>query len=223
MKMKRPFLLFLPFLLFVAGAFVACEEVEEVGKYDNWQPRNEAFIDSIKAETGDNILATTVDAANKMETGKLYAIPVSGGSYPSQYIYCKKLVDNKDGERPNFSGYHSTVSAYYYGTLITGDEFDGNFDGYGSLDKNIPTLSLPENGEWPKEGKWPTAFDSPSTFTVTGVIIGWTWALQYMRTGERWILYIPWQSGYGSSGSSSGTIPGYSTLTFDIILDSIVE
>lgn len=89
MKMKRPFLLFLPFLLFVAGAFVACEEVEEAGKYDNWQPRNEAFIDSIKAETGDNILATTVDAANNMETGKLYAIPVSGGSYPSQYIYCK--------------------------------------------------------------------------------------------------------------------------------------
>ena len=29
--MKRPFLLFLPFLLFIAGAFVACEEVEEAG------------------------------------------------------------------------------------------------------------------------------------------------------------------------------------------------
>ena len=42
-QMKRPFLLFLPFLLFIAGAFVACEEVEEAGKYDNWHPRNEAF------------------------------------------------------------------------------------------------------------------------------------------------------------------------------------
>ena len=29
--MKRLFLLFLPFLLFVAGTFVACEEVEEAG------------------------------------------------------------------------------------------------------------------------------------------------------------------------------------------------
>ena len=55
--MKRPFFLFLPFLLFVAGAFVACEEVEEAGKYDNWVPRNEAFIDSIKAETGNSIVA----------------------------------------------------------------------------------------------------------------------------------------------------------------------
>lgn len=60
--MKRPFLLFLPFLLFIAGAFVACEEVEEAGKYDNWVPRNEAFIDSIKGKTGDNIVASLEDA-----------------------------------------------------------------------------------------------------------------------------------------------------------------
>ena len=221
--MKKPFLLFLPFLLFVVGAFVACEEVEEAGKYDNWQPRNEAFIDSIKALTGDKILATTVEAADEMKVGELYAIPVLGGSYSSQYVYCKKLVENKVGERPNYSGYHSTISAYYYGTLITGEKFDGNFEGYGALDQTIPTLSLPENGQWPKEGRWPTAFDSPSTFTVTGVIAGWTWPLQYMRTGERWMLYIPWQSGYGSGGNSSGTILGYTTLTYDIILDSLVE
>ena len=77
--MKRPFLLFLPFLLFIAGAFVACEEVEEAGKYDNWVPRNEAFIDSIKGKTGDNIVASLEDA-EKMEIGTLYAIsvPTSG-------------------------------------------------------------------------------------------------------------------------------------------------
>ena len=74
-QMKRPFLLFLPFLLFIAGAFVACEEVEEAGKYDNWVPRNEAFIDSIKGKTGDNIVASLEDA-EKMEIGTLYAISV---------------------------------------------------------------------------------------------------------------------------------------------------
>lgn len=36
-------LLFLPFLLWLAGAFVSCEEVEEAGKYDNWRERNEAL------------------------------------------------------------------------------------------------------------------------------------------------------------------------------------
>ena len=51
-------LLFLPFLLWLAGAFVSCEEVEEAGKYDNWRERNEAFADSIKWLTGENYVAT---------------------------------------------------------------------------------------------------------------------------------------------------------------------
>ena len=41
-----------------------------------------------------------------------------------------------------------------------------------------------------------------------------------LQVGERWLLYIPWQSGYGSSGNSS--IPGYSSLTFDVYLKGIV-
>ena len=34
-------------ILLLALAFTACSETEETGKYDNWQARNEAFIDSI--------------------------------------------------------------------------------------------------------------------------------------------------------------------------------
>ena len=87
--MKRPFLLFLPFLLFIAGAFVACEEVEEAGKYDNWQPRNEAFIDSIKGKTGDRLVLTAEDA-DKMEEGELFAIqvPTTSTNIVPQYVYC---------------------------------------------------------------------------------------------------------------------------------------
>jgi len=55
------------------------------------------------------------------------------------------------------------------------------------------------------------------------VIPGWTAALQLMRAGERWMLYIPWQSAYGSSGNNDGTIPGYTALTFDLLLERIVE
>ena len=129
------------------------------------------------------------------------------------HINCKKLVKNETGERPLYTGYHSTVSAFYYGTLIVGDQFDGNFDGYSALDTNIPLSSLKE----------PTAFDSPTTFAVASVIPGWTAALQLMRAGERWMLYIPWQSAYGSSGNNDGTIPGYTALTFDLLLERIVE
>lgn len=208
----KKFLLLLPFLLFLAGVWVSCEEVEEAGKYDNWRERNEAFADSIKRLTGENYVATG-EQADAMELGKLYAIQTTASTTEGmQYVYCKKLVRNAAGERPLYTGYHSTVSSFYYGTLITGDRFDGNFEGYGALDKDIP---------WNGTMKEPTAFDSPLSFSVSGVISGWTAALQYMRTGERWMLYIPWQSAYGESGQSD--IRGYSALTFDLVLDSIVE
>ena len=67
--------------------------------------------------------------------------------------------------------------------------------------------------------KVPTDFDSPSSFSVTGVVSGWTTVLQYMHTKERWILYIPYQCGYGESGY--GSILGYSTLTFDMQLEAV--
>lgn len=208
-------LLFLPFLLWLAGAFVSCEEVEEAGKYDNWRERNEAFADSIKRLTGENYVATA-EQADAMELGKLYAIQTTASTTGgAQYVYCKKLVRNETGERPLYTGYHSTVSAFYYGTLITGDQFDGNFDGYSALDTNIPLDSV--------KMKEPTDFDSPTTFGVADVISGWTAALQLMRVGERWMLYIPWQSAYRSSGSNDGTIRGYTALTFDLLLERIVE
>lgn len=209
--MKKTILLFLPFLLFLAGTFVSCEEVKEVGKYDNWKERNQAFIDSIKHETGDMYVAS-IDALDKVPEGDLFAIETTAGtSNGRQYVYCKKLVSNTTGELPLFT---SNVTTYYYGTYITGDEFDGCFKGYGALDRII-TEPLKE----------PTPFDATASFAVSGVVAGWTAALQFMRVGERWILYIPWESGYGASDytptGSTKTIPGSSVLTFDLILESI--
>ena len=214
--MKKSLFL-LSLLCFLASAFIACEEVEEAGKYDNWRERNVAFIDSIKALTGDNFVIRGEDA-DAMELGKLYAIQTGAStSAGAQYVYCKKLVKNANGERPLYVGYHSNVNAFYCGTYITGEEFDGNFDGYTATDRDIPLPPV----------KAPTAFDKYAGFSVSGVVAGWTAALQYMRIGERWMLYIPYQSGYGyddyTPSYSSSTIPGGSTLTFDVQLDSFAE
>lgn len=210
--------MFLPFLLFVAGALVSCEEVEEAGKYDNWRERGEAFTDSIKALAGENYVASP-EQADAMELGKLYAIQtIASTTEGSQYVYCRKLVKNETGERPLYTGYHSRVNAFYFGTYANGEEFDGNFDGYGASDLEIPIPPV----------KVPTTFNSFTAFSVSGVVPGWIAALQFMRMGERWMLYIPWQSGYGSSDrvdqyTGSVTIPAYSALTFDVILDSFAE
>lgn len=205
--MKRLFKTICFVLPLAALLFASCEEVQEASKYDNWQARNEAYIDSIAGETGKVFVATLEDA-DRMEPGSLFAIATTSGTTAGeQYVYCKKITANPEGRRPLYT---ETVSAYYYGTLITGDKFDGNFTGYSAVDRQ----------ELNAEDKKPTEFDAPAEFEVSGVITGWTAALQLMRTGERWMLYIPYQSAYGTSGS--GSIPGYSALAFDIILDDIV-
>lgn len=205
--MKRLFKTICFVLPLAALLFVSCEEVQEASKYDNWQARNEAYIDSIAGETGKVFVATLEDA-DRMEPGRLFAIATTSGTTAGeQYVYCKKITANPEGRRPLYT---ETVSAYYYGTLITGDKFDGNFTGYSAVDRQ----------ELNAEDKRPTEFDAPAEFAVSGMITGWTAALQLMRTGERWMLYIPYQSAYGTSGSKS--IPGYSALAFDLILDDIV-
>lgn len=54
----------------------------------------------------------------------------------------------------------------------------------------------------------------PVTFTVNGVVDGWTTALQNMKEGSEYEICFPYKLGYGTSGSSDGSIPGYTTLFF---------
>ena len=189
--------------------FVSCEEVQEASKYDNWQARNEAFIDSLSREP--NVFVATEADVDRMQVGELFRIKDDLASTTAQevYIYCKKIVANTEGQRPIYT---ETVSTYYYGTLITGDKFDGTFNGYSAIDQEIP--SPPD--------KVVTEFDWTADFAIdnSSLRTGWKAALQLMKTGERWMVYLPYQSAYGTSGS--GSIPGYSTLAFDIVLDDIV-
>ena len=56
------------------------------------------------------------------------------------------------------------------------------------------------------------------TFSAGGVVDGFSTALQHMRRGDHWTVYIPYQLGYGSRESSTSSIPAYSSLIFDIRL-----
>ena len=58
-------------------------------------------------------------------------------------------------------------------------------------------------------------------FTVNGVVTGFSTALQNMVKGDKWEICIPYALGYGSS--VSGSIPGYSTLFFEIELLEIIQ
>jgi FKBP-type peptidyl-prolyl cis-trans isomerase FklB len=86
-----------------------------------------------------------------------------------------------------------SVTTQYRGTLIDGTEFDSSY----------------------KRGQ-------PATFKVSGVIPGWTEALQLMEEGAKWQLFVPSNLAYGERGSG-GTIGPNATLIFEIELISIQE
>lgn len=85
------------------------------------------------------------------------------------------------------------VKTQYRGTLMDGTEFDSSY----------------ERGE-------------PSEFPVNRVIAGWTEALQLMKEGAKWQLFIPPDLAYTERGRGS-TIPPSATLIFEIELLEIVE
>jgi FKBP-type peptidyl-prolyl cis-trans isomerase len=88
-----------------------------------------------------------------------------------------------------------TVSCNYRGTLLDGTEFDSSY----------------------KRGQ-------PASFSVAGVIKGWTEALQLMPVGSKWQLFIPSDLAYGDRGADprSGIGPG-ATLIFEVELLSIQD
>lgn len=73
-----------------------------------------------------------------------------------------------------------------------------------------------------------TVFDSsvergvPATFGVTQVIPGWVEALQLMKAGSKWRLFIPSQLAYGPQGAG-GLIGPNSTLIFDVELLKVIK
>lgn len=87
----------------------------------------------------------------------------------------------------------STVKVHYVGTLIDGTQFDS------SIERN-----------------------EPAQFPVSGVIAGWTEALQLMPVGSKFKLVLPESVAYGANGAGE-VIKPFSTLVFEVELLEIVQ
>lgn len=68
-----------------------------------------------------------------------------------------------------------------------------------------------------------TAGKEPAEIPVNRVIPGWSEALQIMKVGDKWRLYIPSSLAYGAQGPPGGPIPPFATLIFDVELLEIVQ
>lgn len=97
----------------------------------------------------------------------------------------------KEGDGPMPEA-NDQVTVHYTGKLIDGTVFDS------SVDRG-----------------------APATFGVTQVIPGWVEALQMMKAGSKWRLFIPSALAYGPNGAG-GVIGPNSTLIFDVELIEVV-
>ena len=90
-------------------------------------------------------------------------------------------------------GPRDEVKVHYEGKLLSGKIFDSSYD----------------RGQ-------------PAAMPLPALIPAWKEALQLMRPGDEWILFVPPEMGYGEEGAGGGEIPGNSVLIFRIELIDVL-
>ena len=90
-------------------------------------------------------------------------------------------------------GPQDEVKVHYEGKLVSGKVFDSSY----------------ERGQ-------------PAAMPLPALIPAWKEALQLMRPGDEWVLFVPPEMGYGEEGAGGGEIPGNSVLIFRIELIDVL-
>ncbi len=194
--MKKTKLLWQLFLVLPLLALASCSESDgDDEEYPNWKDQNERAFNAYYT-----LAQSEIESGSKeWKIINVFSKSADIATLPEDHIVVKVL---NEGIGTGYPLYTDTVSIHYRGRLIPsksyseGKIFDSSWSGEYSLATMKPFEKLP----------------------VSNFIDGVSTALQHMKIGDRWEVYIPWQLGYGSKGTSTGSIPGYSMLTFDLTL-----
>jgi len=189
-------LLLAAFFILPASLLTSCSESDddaEAEEYPNWQARNDAFF------------ATLEDSLNRgggqWKKFKCFTKDEKTVGANTEYVYAKVLENGDGGDSPIYT---DTVRVAYRGRLLPsttyaeGYVFDQTYVG----NYNFNTTSVLDGA-------------------VGGFMNGFATALLHMNRNDRWRVYIPYQLGYGVSGTTG--IPGCSVLIFDLVLIDFAE
>ena len=180
----------LPFYLFtLLPLFTSCsEETSEEEEFANWKERNDLYLTALAEDSMQQA---------GWQRFKKYSLDQNEEGTVSDYVYVKQIEKGEGTESPLFT---DSVRVVYQGRLIPSKSYSKGyvFDGtvYGTYSSK-------------------TAYTSRQK--VSGLIAGYTTALMHMHKGDYWRIYIPYELGYGESGSGT-KVPGYSVLIFDLTL-----
>ena len=199
-------------MMLSAGLFTSCTENDDtVEEYANWQSKNETYWDNLytttqqKIKGGDTswkIILNYTFQNQKQTTGSALTYR------PENYIIAHVEQAGTGTTSPLYS---DSVSMHSLGRLIPSTTYTSGliFDKSWSSNQFNAATSRPVHSyiglTYDAEGK------------PTSLVDGFTTALMSMHRGDHWTVYIPYQLGYGEK--SSGVVPAYSTLIFDLRLN----
>jgi len=165
------------------------EDTEDENEFADWQNRNEAFFQGIYQKA-----AMSMDGSWKIIRNYTFEDTITVDYYDN--IVVEVLEEGTGSGSPMFT---DSVSVNYRGSIMPTENYPG---GYVFDESYI--------------GEYDYMTAKPVKLLTSNVVDGFATALQHMRIGDRWRVYIPYQLGYGASENSG--IPAYSTLIFDLAL-----
>ena len=199
--MKRRGFYFLAVALFAVFGLASCsEEDDTVEEFPNWQARNDAFFNSL-TDSVLNLLELN-PARTDWKRIKSWSKSDSIEGSNSDYIIVNVIEEGDPASATPL--YTDTVTVHYLGRLLPsvsypyGYVFDQSYYGnyYDDVSKPLQMAIGNSGGNM--------------------LVDGFATALQHMRRGDHWMVYIPYQLGYGSQSQTG--VPAYSTMIFDLRL-----
>jgi FKBP-type peptidyl-prolyl cis-trans isomerase FklB len=207
-SMKKKSLLQLTVLLSLF--FVSCSETDnELNEFSNWKDKNEKYFTDIYFHADSAI-------NNGSKDWKI----IREWSLENRYSTTKEnnIVVNilKVGNVSACPIYTDSVRVHIQSRLIPSSTYSKGYSFWQSFDDKLDiTTSLPFLLS--ADGTIPSGTKTVNAKQIDGL----STALQQMHLGDRWVVYVPHQYGYGTVNNSSPFVPAYSTLIFDITLVGI--
>ncbi len=189
-------------------ALSSCKEDDSTTQeFENWQVKNEtAFADTLayakkQIAAGNDDWKVILNWSLQNQTPTTYTDGTSTSlTYKDvDYIVVHVLEHGSGTTSPMYT---DSVRVSYSGRLLPSASYANGY----VFDKTY-------------EGTYNKQTARLTTMAISGLVDGFATACLNMHTGDRWMVYMPYQLAYGTSGSSS-SIPGYSMLRFEIALDS---
>jgi FKBP-type peptidyl-prolyl cis-trans isomerase FklB len=174
----------------LAGMISSCSEEDNTEEeYANWQERNEGTTDRWAVLANNGTYDKYLTYSKNESTS---------GLKNSDYIYVEVVERGNGMECPIYT---DNVRLAYRGRLIPSKSYK---EGY------VFDQSFLNSFDWKTAGM--------VVLSPNAVVEGFATALMNMHEGDRWIVHVPYQLGYGTTAMNS--IPAYSDLTFEIAVKS---